>query len=89
MFQGMSSYEVVYVLRLLEFVRFSRKPRLCEHFVQTFEDFISMSENVAEASCHMIQTGFNKRQDLRWYQQMKAGTRLADNIPIGTHGHVS
>jgi hypothetical protein len=87
MFQGMSFHEVVYGFRPPEFVRFSRKLQLPEHFVQTLEDFISMRKNVAEATFHMIHTDhtdFYKRQDLRWYQQMKAGTRLADNIPIGT-----
>jgi len=87
MFQGMSFHEVVYGFRPPEFVRFSRKLQLPEHFVQTLEDFISMRKNVAEATFHMIHTDhtdFYKRQDLRWYQQMKAGTRLADNIPIAT-----
>jgi hypothetical protein len=71
MLRPMSSYEVLDGFRLAEFVQFTRKPQLPEHFPQTFEDFVSMKENVAEATLHMIHTEFYKRQDLRWYQQMK------------------
>jgi len=63
----MSSEEVVYGFCPPEFVRFTRKPQLPEPFVQTFEDFISMRENVTETTCHIIHTDFYKRQDLMWY----------------------
>ena len=42
MFPGMSSYEVFYGVVRPEFVRFTRKPQLPEHCVQTCEDFIRM-----------------------------------------------
>jgi len=64
-FQGMSFHEVFYGFHPPEFVRFSRKPQLPEHVVQTFEDFISIRENVAAATFHWIHTDFYKRQDLR------------------------
>jgi hypothetical protein len=61
-------YEVVYGFRPSELLRFTRKPRLPEHVFETFEDFIGMRKNDAEATFHMIHTDFYKRQDLRWYQ---------------------
>ena len=42
MLQKMSSYEVLHEFHPPEFVRFTRKPQLPEHCVQTCEDFIRM-----------------------------------------------
>ena len=57
---------------------------IAEHFVQTFETLFSLREFVAEATFQRIHTDFHEIQDLKWFQETKAGTRLADNIPIGT-----
>jgi hypothetical protein len=83
MFQGVSS-EVNHRVRPPEFVRFTRNPELPAHFVHTLENLTSMPKIVAQAPFHMIHTDFYKIQDLRWYQQVKAGTRLADHFPLGT-----
>ena len=52
-------------LRPPQFHRSTRKPQLPEHFVQAFENFISMRKNIGEATFHMIHTDFYITQDHR------------------------
>jgi hypothetical protein len=57
---------------------------LPEHCSQAFRDYTNMKKNVGDASFHNILNVCCKRQELRWYHQIKARMRLSDNIPIKT-----
>ena len=84
MFKGLCSFEIIYGYLPGD----NPFDQLASSIPQLLGDeiieYAKRKREVLEAMCGIIEQDYFKRQDQRWYQQMTSGTRIADNVPIGT-----